>query len=187
MFRKKTLDPEPGLWIVRDDLPATPANTFYSRLDTALESMGFSEAIRKAAAPYYEMDASQGGAPGIDPAVAFKMWMVGFFEDIRSERGIIARCSDSLSIRSWRIGRSSCERGGRPRVSEGRRHYGSAARRWSGASTTFWTRAEVGGRHFAVAQTSRSGTSSERPAPTCHSCCVVLVYLGRCGRHGPQN
>jgi transposase len=47
------------------------------------------------------MDASKGGAPGIDPAVAFKMWMVGFFEDIRSERGIIARCSDSLSIRSF--------------------------------------------------------------------------------------
>ena len=47
------------------------------------------------------MDASRGGHPGIDPEVYFKMLLVGFFENLPSERGIAARCADSLSIRSF--------------------------------------------------------------------------------------
>jgi transposase len=47
------------------------------------------------------MDASRGGHPGIDPEVYFKMLLVGFFENLPSERGIAARCADSLSIRAF--------------------------------------------------------------------------------------
>jgi transposase len=101
MFRTKTLGPAPSLWVATDTLPTTPANTFYARLLTALDAMGFGDAIRAACAPYYEMDARKGGAPGIDPVVAFKMWFVGFFENIASERGIAARCADSLAIRAF--------------------------------------------------------------------------------------
>jgi transposase len=42
-----------------------------------------------------------GGRPGIDPEVYFKMLVVGFFENIESERGIAARCADSVSIRAY--------------------------------------------------------------------------------------
>ena len=42
------------------------------------------------------MDAQKGGQPGIDPEVYFKMLMVGFFENLASERAIAARCADSL-------------------------------------------------------------------------------------------
>jgi len=38
--------------------------------------------------------------PGIDPVVDLKMRMVGFFENLRSERAIAARCEDSLSVRA---------------------------------------------------------------------------------------
>ena len=31
----------------------------------------------------------------------FKMLMVGFFENLRSERAIAARCADSLSVRAF--------------------------------------------------------------------------------------
>src|SRR5437870_10034888 len=47
------------------------------------------------------MDARKGGQPGIDPEVYFKMLMVGFFENLASERAIAARCADSLAIRAF--------------------------------------------------------------------------------------
>jgi transposase len=39
--------------------------------------------------------------PGIDPVVYLKMLMVGFFENLPSERAIAARCEDSLSVRAF--------------------------------------------------------------------------------------
>jgi len=33
MFRKKTPDPAPALWIATSDLPTTPATSFYQKLD----------------------------------------------------------------------------------------------------------------------------------------------------------
>ena len=58
--------------------------------------------VRRLAAPFYEMDRSKGGQPGIDPEVYFKMLMIGFFENLASERAIAARCADSLSNSSPR-------------------------------------------------------------------------------------
>lgn len=101
MFRKKTPDEAPAFWIATSDLPATPANGFYQKLDQVLAEFKFGDAVRRLAAPFYEMDASKGGQPGIDPEVYFKMLMVGFFENLASERAIAARCADSLSIREF--------------------------------------------------------------------------------------
>ncbi len=101
MFRKKTPDEAPTFWIATSDLPATPANGFYQKLDAVLAEFKFGEETRRLAAPFYEMNASKGGQPGIDPEVYFKMLMVGFFENLASERAIAARCADSLSIREF--------------------------------------------------------------------------------------
>jgi transposase len=79
----------------------TPVNAFYRRLDRALAASGFGDAVRALCAPFYESDASRGGRPGTDPEVYFKMLMIGFFENLPSERAIAARCSDSLSIREF--------------------------------------------------------------------------------------
>lgn len=38
---------------------------------------------------------------GIAPAVYFKMLMIGFFENLPSERAIASRCEDSLSLRAF--------------------------------------------------------------------------------------
>jgi transposase len=100
MFRPKVPD-APALWIATTELPQTPAGGFYQRLDGALRKIGFGDAVRTLCAPYYEADGGQGGRPGIDPEVYFKMQMVGFFEHLRSERGIAARCADSLAIRAF--------------------------------------------------------------------------------------
>jgi transposase len=101
MFRKKDQQPQQGLWVATSEIVTTPANAFLVKFDAALASLGFGESVRALCAPFYEMDASKGGRPGIDPEVYFKMLLVGFFEGIGSERGIAARCADSLSIRQF--------------------------------------------------------------------------------------
>ena len=103
MFRTKTPEEAPAFWIATSDLPATPADSFYQKLDAALTAFQFGEEVRRLAAPYYEMDVRKGGQPGIDPEVYFKMLIIGFFEDLASERAIAARCADSLSIRAFCI------------------------------------------------------------------------------------
>jgi transposase len=72
---------------------------FYAKLEETLESFGFATKVRALCAPVY--DKSGVGRPGIDPVVYLKMVMVGFFEDLPSERAIAARCADSLSIREF--------------------------------------------------------------------------------------
>jgi transposase len=101
LFRKKVRQEAPTLWIATGDLPETPANTFYQRLDRALHEFMFGDEVRALARPHYDMNSSKGGHPGIDPEVYFKMLMVGFFENIASERGIAARCADSFSVRAF--------------------------------------------------------------------------------------
>lgn len=101
MFRKKQRQEQPILWIATSDLPMTPANAFHQRLDRAFAKIGFGDAVRALCEPYYETDVSRGGRPGIDPEVYFKMLIVGFFENLKSERAIEARCADSMSIRQF--------------------------------------------------------------------------------------
>ena len=48
--------------------------------------------------PYY---APRMGAPSLPPGRYFRMHMVGYFEGIDSERGIVWRCSDSCSLRDF--------------------------------------------------------------------------------------
>ena len=77
-----------------------PATTpFYAKLEQTLNSFDFAAQARSLCAPAYS-DTGR-GRPGIDPVVYFKMLMVGFFEDIASERGMAERCSDSISIRAF--------------------------------------------------------------------------------------
>ena len=101
MFRRKDPAEQSSLWIATSDLPSTPANSFYRKLDRVLTGMGFGDTVRELCRPFYVADASRGGRPGIDPEVYFKMLIVGFFENLPSERGIAARCADSLSIREF--------------------------------------------------------------------------------------
>jgi transposase len=98
MFRRKNAQQQPSFWIATSDLPSTPGNAFYRRLDRALANAGFGDALRALCEPFYETDASRGGRPGIDPEVYFKMQMIGFFENLPRERAIAGRCGDSFSF-----------------------------------------------------------------------------------------
>lgn len=82
------------------ELPAATPDAFYKRVNRTLEQTGFAAQVRAICKPAYA-EAAKGGRPGIDPVVYLKMLMVGFFENIGSERGIASRCADSLSIRGF--------------------------------------------------------------------------------------
>jgi transposase len=99
MFAKKKKAAQGELWVAAHQLPTTAKATFYSRLEETLESFGFADKVRALCAPAYQQ--TNAGRPGIDPVVYLKMIMVGFFEDLPSERAIAARCADSISIRSF--------------------------------------------------------------------------------------
>ena len=99
VFAKKKKAAQGEFWVAAHQLPASAKATFYSRLDETLESFGFADKVRALCAPAYKNTSA--GRPGIDPVVYLKMIMVGFFEDLPSERAIAARCADSMSIRSF--------------------------------------------------------------------------------------
>jgi transposase len=99
MFSAKKKAAQSEFWIAADQVVATGKSGFYAKLDETLESFGFAAKVRELCAPAY--DKSGVGRPGIDPAVYLKMMMVGFFEDLPSERAIAARCADSIAIRQF--------------------------------------------------------------------------------------
>jgi transposase len=99
MFSEKQPAAQPEFWIATDQIVNPGPSNFYAKLEETLESFGFAAKVRALCAPAY--DNSGVGRPGIDPVVYLKMIMVGFFEDLPSERAIAARCADSLSIRAF--------------------------------------------------------------------------------------
>jgi transposase len=72
-----------------------PDDHFYRRLEARLD-LSF---VRELVGPLY----ANGGRPSVDPVVFFKLQLVMFFEDIRSERQLMGIVSDRLSLR-WYLG-----------------------------------------------------------------------------------
>src|SRR6266702_3838952 len=72
-----------------------PATHFYRHLDHVLDLSFVRDLVKKTYA--------HGGRPSIDPVVFFKLQLVMFFEDIRSERLLMQLVADKLSVR-WYVG-----------------------------------------------------------------------------------
>lgn len=97
MFVAKDRVPQPINAVIAKQLAKSPQHHFYDKLDQNLDAFGFAQQARDICAPAY--DPTGKGRPGIDPAVYLKMIMVGFFENLPSERAIAERCADSITIR----------------------------------------------------------------------------------------
>ena len=80
------------------EMPRSPGHAFYDRLQALLKEAGFDLFVEDICKPYY---APRIGAPSLPPGRYFRMHMVGYFEGIDSERGIVWRCSDSYSLRDF--------------------------------------------------------------------------------------
>jgi len=72
-----------------------PNDNFYRHLEATLD-LSF---VRELVCPLY----ADGGRPSVDPVVFFKLQLVMFFEDLRSERQLISVVADRLSLR-WYLG-----------------------------------------------------------------------------------
>jgi transposase len=72
-----------------------PQDHFYRHLERTLDLTFVREFVEKTYAG--------GGRPSIDPIVFFKLQLVMFFEDIRSERLLMRHAADRLSLR-WYLG-----------------------------------------------------------------------------------
>jgi transposase len=80
------------------EMPRSPGHVFYDRLQNVLSEAGFDAFVEQTCKPFY---APRMGAPSLPPGRYFRMHMVGYFEGIDSERGIVWRCSDSYSLRDF--------------------------------------------------------------------------------------
>ena len=89
---------QPDLIVTWADIPRSPGHVFYDRLQKLLVEAGFDRFVEETCQPYY---APRMGAPSLPPGRYFRMHMIGYFEGIDSERGIVWRCSDSLSLREF--------------------------------------------------------------------------------------
>ena len=94
--QKQTLQPE--LFVTHSQLSQALGHPFYAALERMLHSHGFDRFVESLCAAVY---APTMGRPSIPPGVYFRCLFVGYFEGIRSERGIAWRVSDSLSLRSF--------------------------------------------------------------------------------------
>src|SRR4030088_1268375 len=72
-----------------------PQDHFYRHLERTLDVSFVREFVQESYAG--------GGRPSIDPVVFFKLQLVMFFEDIRSERMLMRHAADRLSVR-WYLG-----------------------------------------------------------------------------------
>ena len=95
---KRKKDQQASLFVTHDELPRTQGHPFYQRLNEIFAEECFDGYVEKACEPFY---AKVMGRPGVPPGVYFRMFFVGYFEGIDSERGIAWRCADSLSLRDF--------------------------------------------------------------------------------------
>jgi transposase len=77
-----------------------PEDNFYRRLQGTLDLSFVRDLVR----PLY----AGAGRPSVDPVVFFKLQLVMFFEDLRSERQLMSVVADRLSLR-WYLGYDLCE------------------------------------------------------------------------------
>jgi transposase len=89
-----------SLFIMADDLPQSDGHPFYRQLNALLAEADFDGGIERRCAGFYEQEETR-GQPSIPPGIYFRMLLVGYFEDLSSQRGIAWRCGDSLSLRAF--------------------------------------------------------------------------------------
>src|SRR5271155_2254951 len=89
-----------ALFLATEDLPKSAGHPFYRKLNELLAEAEFDRWIERRCEQYYATEEKR-GQPSIPPGVYFRMLLVGYFEDIDSQRGIAWRCADSLSLRQF--------------------------------------------------------------------------------------
>lgn len=98
MGRRRKRARQGELWTPTAALPMGAGHPFYQRLNEILDERQFDEYVEGLCEAFY---AGEVGRPGLAPGIYFRLLMVGYFEGLDSERGIVWRAGDSLSIRAF--------------------------------------------------------------------------------------
>jgi hypothetical protein len=93
------------LWIATKDVVETPANAFYDRLNQILDEHEFDVKVERMCSKFYKK--SPYGRPSMAPGVYFRSLLIGYFEGLDSERGIVAdgRLAVAAEVPGIRAGR----------------------------------------------------------------------------------
>src|SRR5262245_61903341 len=89
-----------ALFVTAGQLPRSAGHPFYRQLNRLLAEAGFDAWIEERCERYYAQEEKR-GQPSIPPGVYFRMLLVGYFEGIGSQRGIVWRCADTHSLREF--------------------------------------------------------------------------------------
>jgi transposase len=89
-----------SLFVTTDQLTPSAGHPFYQKLNALLAEAGFDRWIERRCVASYEREEKR-GQPSLPPGVYFRMLLVGYFENIDSQRGIAWRCADSFSLRAF--------------------------------------------------------------------------------------
>src|SRR6266536_1755351 len=86
------------LWIPSCTLARPASHPFYERLNQLLAKHDFDRFVEEKCARFY---ADTMGRPGLAPGIYFRLLLIGYFEGIDSERGIVWRTADSFTLRDF--------------------------------------------------------------------------------------
>lgn len=89
-----------SLFITTNALATPAGHPFYQKLNDLLAEHDFDPWIERRCVSFYNQEVDC-GRPSLPPGIYFRMLLIGYFEDIDSQRGIAWRCSDSLSLRAF--------------------------------------------------------------------------------------
>ena len=98
MGKRRRRPKQPSMWVASQDLPRSAAHPFYTRLNQILDEADFDRYVESLCQPFY---ADEIGRPGLPPGRYFRMLLLGYFEGLDSERAMVWRAADSLSVRSF--------------------------------------------------------------------------------------
>jgi transposase len=85
------------IWVDTRAIPTPPAHPFYAQINAILAKHNFDEHVDQLAAPYY----ADHGRPSIPVGNYFRLVLIGYFENLPSQRAIAWRVADSLSLRRF--------------------------------------------------------------------------------------
>ena len=89
-----------ALFITATELPTSAGHPFYQKLNQLLAEANFDDWVERRCQQYYAQEEKR-GQPSIPPGLYFRMLLIGYFENLDSQRGIAWRCADSLSLRDF--------------------------------------------------------------------------------------
>jgi len=92
---KRKRDRQPTMWVPTTELPIAASHPFYRRLNQLLREHDFDDFVEAQCVGFY---AKTMGRPSLPPGIYFRLLLIGYFEGIDSERGIVWRVADSRQV-----------------------------------------------------------------------------------------